>query len=66
MGSKFAAYMWVYTEAVLCDGHGPPPEDLRRILVVIGVCVSWVCEEHEWVTELNGLLKEKDFGSIEL
>ena len=30
VGSKFAACLWVYTKAVLCDGRGPTPEDLRQ------------------------------------
>ena len=50
--------MWFYTKAVLCDGRGPTPEDARR-----KECVGWVCEdvlwEHEWVRELNVILKEK-------
>ena len=53
--------MWVCTKTVLCDGQGPTPEDLRRILVIIRECVRWVCEdallEHEWV---NVMLKEKE------
>ena len=70
-GSKFAASVWIYTEALLCDGRGPPPQDLRQMLRIIVECVSWVCEdflwEHEWVTEPNVLWKEKrHFGSIEL
>ena len=28
VGSKFAACMWIYTEAVLCDGRGRPPQDV--------------------------------------
>ena len=48
----------------ICDGQGPPPEDLRRILAIIIECVRWVCEdalwEQEWVTEPNVLWKEND------
>ena len=64
VGSKFVACMWVYFKAVLCDGQGPTPGDLRRILAIIRECVSWVCEdalcEHEWVTELDVILKDND------
>ena len=64
VGSKFAACMWIYTQAVLCDGHRRPPQDLRQMLVIIMECESWVCEdalwEHEWVTEPNVLWKEND------
>ena len=52
MGSKFAACMWLFTDAVQCDGQGSTES------------VRWVCEdalwEHEWVTELNVLLKENE------
>ena len=64
VGSKFAACMWIYTEAILCDGHRRPLQDPRQMLVIIMECVSWVCEdalwEHEWVTEPNVLWKEND------
>ena len=64
MGSKFAACMWVYTKAVLCDGRWRPPQDLRQMLRIIMECVSRVCGdflwEHEWVTEPNVLWNEKD------
>ena len=43
-GSKFAASMWIYTNAVLCDGW--VIEDFL-----------W---EHEWVPEPNVLWKEND------
>ena len=29
VGSRFAACMWIYTEAVLCDGQESPQEYLR-------------------------------------
>ena len=32
VGSKFAASMWIDTKAVLCDGRGRPPQDLRQVL----------------------------------
>ena len=56
--------MWIYTKAVLCDGQGPTQENLRRRLSTIMESVSWVCEDalrdHEWVTELNVILKESE------
>ena len=62
--SKFDASMWIYTKAVLCDGRGRPPQDLRQMLKNIIECASWVTEdflwEHEWVTEPNVLWKEND------
>ena len=63
-GSKFAACMWVYTMAVLSDGKGPRKKPEAEALSTIMDSVSWVCEdalwEHEWVTELDVLLKENE------
>ena len=54
--------MTVMDKAVLFDGYGRPPQDLRQMLRIIMECVSWVCEdflcEHEFVTEPNVLWKE--------
>ena len=64
VGSRLAACMWIYTKAVLCDGHGPTQENLRRKLSTIMESVSCVCEDafrdHEWVTELNVIRKENE------
>ena len=64
VGSKFAACMWIYTKAVLCDGHRRPPQDLRQMFDIIMECLSCLCEaalwKHEWVTEPNVLRKEND------
>ena len=64
VGSKFAASMWIYTKAALCDGRGRPPQDLRQMLRIIMASVSWVTEdflwEHEWIMETNVTLKEND------
>ena len=65
VGSEFAASMWIYTKAVLCDGRGRgPPLDLKQLLRINMESVSWVTEdfpwEHEWVTEPNVLWKEND------
>ena len=57
VGSKFAASMWIYTKAVLCDGRGRPPQDLRQVLRIIMESVSWVTEDFLW---------ERYFGSTEL
>ena len=60
----FAACMRIYTETVLCDGRGPPQEELRRKLSTIMESVGWVCEgasrDHEWVTELNVIQMENE------
>ena len=57
VGSRFAGCMWIYTEAVLCDGQGPTQEELRRKLSTIMENVCWLCEDdlknHEWATELS-------------
>ena len=42
VGSNFAACMWLYTNAVLCDGQAPTQEDLRWRLSIIRECVRWV------------------------
>ena len=64
VGSKFAASMSIHTKAVMCDGRGRPPQDLRQMLRIIMECVRWATEdclwEHEWVTEPNVLWKEND------
>ena len=61
--SKFAASMWIYTEAVLCDGRvRDPPPDQKPLIRIILESASWETEdllwEHEWVTEPYVLLKE--------
>ena len=56
VGSKFAASMWIYTKAAMCDGRKRnPPLDLQTIQAIIIESVSWVTEDflwdHEWITE---------------
>ena len=62
--SKFAASMWTYTKAVLCDGQASTQDYLRRWLLSITECVIWVCEEvfgeHEWVSELTISMQEEE------
>ena len=65
VGTKLAAFMWIYTKAVLCDGRRrDPPQDLRQMPTFIMESVSWVTEDflwgHEWVTEPNVHWKEND------
>ena len=64
VGLRLAACMWIYTKAELCDGRGPTQENRRGKLSTIMESVSWVCEDalrdHEWVTELNAILKENE------
>ena len=68
VGSKFAACMWLYIAAVLCDGQEPTQEHLRWRLSIIRECVSWVCEdvlwEHEWVTEFNVFLNVSEILEV--
>ena len=68
--SRFAACLWIDTKAVLCDGQGPPQEELRRKLSTIMASASWVCKDalrdNEWVTELNVFLKEKEILNYDL
>ena len=45
VGSRFAACMWIYTEAVLCDGQKSTQEYLRRRLLSSMRSVSWVCDD---------------------
>ena len=35
-------YVWIYTDAVLCDGQRRQHEDLRQMFANIMECVSWV------------------------
>ena len=69
VGLKFAASMWIYFKAVLCDGRGRPPLDLRHMLRIIMESASWVTEdflwEHEWVTKCS-LERKRHVGSTEL
>ena len=65
VGSNFAASMWIFTKAALCDVRGrDPPLDLQPILRIIVESVSCVTEdflsEPEWITETNVNLKEND------
>ena len=68
VGSKFAACMWIYTKALLRDGRGRPPHDLRQMLRIIMESASGVTEdslwEHEWVTEPTVLWKERYLGAL--
>ena len=56
--------VWIHTKAVLCDGCGRLPQDLRQILRIFMECAVWVTEdfqwEPEWITETNVLWKEND------
>ena len=56
--------MWIYTEAVLCDGHDSTQEYSRRSLISIMESVSWVCddalEDHEWVSEITTSMQENE------
>ena len=56
VGGKFAACMRIYSKAVMCDGRGRPPQDLRQMVQINMECASWVCEdflwEHEWVNPM--------------
>ena len=70
VGSKFAACMWIYTEAVLCDGRGRPPQDLRQMLQINMECVSWVCEDFLVGTRAGdgtqrSMERERHFGGNE-
>ena len=64
VGSKFAACMWIYTKAVLCDGQASTQDDWWRRLFSIMESVNWVCEEaceeHEWVSELTVFMQEEE------
>ena len=63
-GSRFAACMWIYTKAVLCDGQESTQEYLRRRLISIMEGVNWVCknalEEHEWVSETTICIQKNE------
>ena len=65
VASRFAAYVWIYTKAVLCHGQKSTQEYLRRRLLSIMEGVSWICEEvfegHEWVSELPFSMQEQEF-----
>ena len=53
---RYAACMWIYTKAVLCDGQETTQEYLRRRLLFIMESGNWVeeaVEDHEWVSDLT-------------
>ena len=54
VGPRFAACMWIYTKAVLCDGQESTMES-----------VIWVCkvalEDHGWVSELTISVRKQNF-----
>ena len=56
-GSKFAASMWIYTKAVICNGQDNMQE--YRLLKSRSVteAAKWVCDDvlddHVWVSELS-------------
>ena len=45
VGSRFAACLWIYTKAVLCDGQESTQEYLRRRLLSILESNNWVCDD---------------------
>ena len=57
VGSRFAACMWIYTEAVICNGQENTQEYLMQRFRSILEGVTWLCddalEDHEWVSELT-------------
>ena len=63
VGSLFAACMWIWTKAVLCDEHDATQEYKRRRMLSIMESVKCVCEaaldEHEWVSPLTISLREE-------
>ena len=67
VGFLFAACIWIYTTAVLCNGHDSTQEFLRRRMLSIMESVSWVCEEeeHEWVSPLTISLKEEVLAELD-
>ena len=64
VGSRFAARMWIYTKAVLCDGPEDTQKYLRRRFVSIMEGLNWVCndalEDNEWVSELTISMQENE------
>ena len=58
VGSSFAACMWIYTKAVLCDGQENTQDYLRQGLYP-SVCDD-ALEDHEWVSELTISIQETE------
>ena len=62
MGPRFAANIWIYTKAVVCDGQSHKKNfrifKLRSILEA----VNWVCDgaldDHLWLSEQTTVLQE--------
>ena len=58
VGSLCATSLWIYTEAVLCNGRQQSEENLQWRLLAIMESANWVREdafneEHEWVTQIT-------------
>ena len=70
VGSMFAASMWIYTKAELCDWRGrDPPMDLRKKFTIIMESASWVTTDYGSMsgsrsTTLSG--KKRHCGSAEI
>ena len=65
VGSYLVACLWIFTKDVFCDGRKrDPPLVVQLTFDIIVESVSWVTEDslwnHEWITETNVTLKEKD------
>ena len=62
MGSRFAAIMWMFSKAVICNGQNHMHDyrllKFRSIVEAVnGVCDD-ALEEHVWVSELTISLQE--------
>ena len=73
VGSKFAACMWIFIKSVLTSGQTPTPEMkeyLKRLLLSIILCMSWVCagtfDDHEWASDSTTTQQEEELMGKEL
>ena len=68
VGSRFAACTWIYTKAVICNGHENMQEYMTEQFRSIMDFLIWVCDDapddHEWVSESSSLVRKQKFWKL--
>ena len=57
MGSRFAACMWIHTEAMICNGQNNMQDyrlqKFRSIMEAVNLVCDDALDDHVWVSELT-------------
>ena len=63
VGSRFAASIWIYTKAVICNGQNNMQDHWLQLFRSIMEAVNWVCDDalddRVWVSELTISCQER-------